>query len=162
VAVHRARSALADDEGPFEERATTLLVARVDASSVETAQVGDGAVVLRRDGLLEVLAPDAKGEYLNETTFLTSASWRDDLRLASVPAGGIDGVAVLTDGLQLIAFDLVTGAPHGPFFEPFFAFAADGGPEADLARFLGSERVGSRTDDDVTLAVAVRASAPSA
>ena len=139
------------------DRATTLLAVRVIAGSglVETAQVGDGAVVVRRvDGALEVVAADDKGEYLNETCFLTSAGWRESLRLETVTADGVDGVAVMTDGLQLVAFDLSTGVPHAPFFAPFFAFVGGDGDEAGLAAFLGSDRVGERTDDDVTLAVA--------
>jgi hypothetical protein len=138
------------------DRATTLLVVRVPAGAgvVETAQVGDGAVVLRRCGELEVLAADDKGEYLNETCFLTSASWRESMRVETVSAEGVDGVAAMTDGLQLVAFDLSTGVPHAPFFAPFFSFVAGEGDVEGLASFLGSERVGERTDDDVTLAVA--------
>ena len=136
------------------DRATTLLVVRVRDGVVETAQVGDGAVVLRRAGALEVVAADEKGEYLNETCFLTSAGWLESLRCASVDADGVDGVAAMTDGLQLVAFDLATGVPHAPFFEPFFAFVAGDGEVEGLATFLGSDRVGERTDDDVTLAVA--------
>ena len=153
-----ARAALEDlavaDGIPLGDLATTLLVARVGPGAVETAQVGDGAVVLRRDGALEVPAPDDKGEYLNETCFLTSDHWRASARRASVPGVGVDGVAAMTDGLQLVAFDLATGVPHAPFFEPFLAFARDGGPVEQLETFLGSPRVGERTDDDVTLVVA--------
>jgi hypothetical protein len=136
--------------------ATTLLVVRASPSGIETAQVGDGAVVLRRDSSLEVVAPDAKGEYLNETVFLTSDGWLDALRVETVSADGVDAIAVLTDGLQLVALDLATGLPHAPFFAPFFSFVADDGDVAQLESFLGSERVGERTDDDVTLVVAAR------
>ena len=137
--------------------ATTLLVVRVAPSGggIETAQVGDGAVVLRRDdGAMSVLAADAKGEYLNETVFVTSEGWLDALRVETVPSDGVDALAVLTDGLQLVALDLATGAPHAPFFAPFFSFVADDGDVAQLEAFLGSDRVGERTDDDVTLVVA--------
>ena len=137
------------------DRATTLLVVRVGGGVVETAQVGDGAVVLRRDDALEVLAADDKGEYLNETCFLTSDGWREGLRCETVPADGVDAVAAMTDGLQLVAFDLATGEPHAPFFAPFFSFVAGDGDVEGLATFLASDRVGERTDDDVTLAVAV-------
>jgi hypothetical protein len=131
-----------------------LLVARVSGDVIATAQVGDGAIVVRRDGALEVLCPASRGEYLNETCFLTSASWEDELRLGAAPAAGVDAIAGLTDGLQLLAFDMATGAPHVPFFDPFFSFAAGDGSVDELVGFLGSERVGERTDDDVTLAVA--------
>lgn len=142
---------------PIADLATTLLVVRAGGDAIETAQVGDGAVVLRRDGLYEVPAPDDKGEYLNETCFLTSASWRASMRHAWVPAAGVDAVAAMSDGLQLVAFDLATGVPHAPFFEPFVAFAAEDGPVEQLESFLASPRVGERTDDDVTLVVAARA-----
>lgn len=140
------------------DRATTLLVVRVDevGGVIETAQVGDGAVVIRTDGELEVLAADAKGEYLNETCFLTSERWAEEARVARRPLDGVDAMAALTDGLQLVALDLATGAPHGPFFAPFFAFTASDGEVGALEQFLGSDRVAERTDDDVTLAIAVR------
>lgn len=139
------------------DRATTLLVVRiaVGAGVVETSQVGDGAVVLRRGDALEVLAADDKGEYLNETCFLTSEGWRSSMRIETVPSEGVDGVAAMTDGLQLVAFDVSTGVPHAPFFAPFFSFVAGDGDVEGLAAFLASDRVAERTDDDVTLAVAV-------
>ena len=159
VAMEGARLALepvvADER--LGDRATTLLLVRIGPSMLETAQVGDGAVVVRRDGGLEVIAADEKGEYLNETCFLTSAGWREAMRVASVPAEGVDAVAAMTDGLQLVAFDLATGVPHAPFFEPFFSFVAGDGEVGHLEAFLGSDRVGERTDDDVTLAVAALA-----
>jgi hypothetical protein len=165
-----ARAALEPHAGddPLTElgdRATTLLVARVTEEAIVTAQVGDGAIVVRRvsgdgDGpeALEVLCPAERGEYLNETCFLTSDSWEDELRVGVVPADGVDAIAGLTDGLQLLAFDMATGEPHAPFFEPFFSFASANGSADDLAAFLASERVAERTDDDVTLAVAARPS----
>lgn len=149
---------LADAAGrPLADLATTLLVVRVADDAIDTAQVGDGAVVVRRAGAYEVPAPDDKGEYLNETCFLTSSTWRTSMRVASVPAAGVDGVAALSDGLQLVAFDLSTGVPHAPFFEPFLAFAREDGPVDQLEAFLASGRVGERTDDDVTLVVAALA-----
>jgi hypothetical protein len=156
AAVRAALAPHADDDPSTSlgDRATTLLVARVSGDAVVTAQVGDGAVVVRRDGALEVLCPVDRGEYLNETCFLTSASWEDELRVGAGPAAGIDGIAGLTDGLQLVAFDMATGEPHPPFFDPFFSFASADGSVDELVSFLGSDRVAERTDDDVTLAVA--------
>ena len=146
-----------DDGVAFGDRATTLLVVRASTRSgeIETAQVGDGALVVRSEGGLEVLAADVKGEYLNETCFLTSDRWAEEARVSRRPLEGVDGLAALTDGLQLVALDLATGAPHAPFFAPFFDFVATNGEVAALENFLGSDRVAERTDDDVTLAIAV-------
>jgi hypothetical protein len=158
-----ARAALEDEAvasgAARGDLATTLLVVRASADEVATAQVGDGAVVVRRGATYEVPAPDAKGEYLNETVFLTSSAWRSSMRVACVDGQGVAAVAAMTDGLQLVAFDLASGAPHGPFFDPFVAFAAEDGPVEQLEAFLASARVAERTDDDVTLVVAIRAPA---
>jgi hypothetical protein len=69
-------------------------------------------------------------------------------------------MAMLTDGLQMIALDYATKKPHLPFFGPLFsklrsATNADE-LEPSLRDFLGSSRVNERTDDDKTLIVATR------
>lgn len=134
--------------------ACTLLVAVVTGDSVDAAQVGDGAIVVRRGGELEVLVPSAAGEFLNETCFLTSSGWTEDLRLRSATA--VDAVAVMSDGLQLLALDMAAGRPHAAFFAPLLSWAAGAGPDGrDLVQLLGSEKVNARTDDDKTLALAV-------
>jgi hypothetical protein len=152
-----ARAALATD---LAERATTLLVAAATPTVIATAQIGDGAIVVRRNDALEVPAAVGRGEYLNETCFLTSSGWLTEARTAVVRSEGVDAVAGMTDGLQLLAFDLATGAAHAPFFTPLFSFARDEGSVEELEAFLASDRVGSRTDDDVTLALAVRPTCP--
>jgi hypothetical protein len=154
--MHAARRALepVTSGERMGDLATTLLVVRAGVAGIETAQVGDGAVVVRCGDELSVHAADDKGEYLNETVFLTSAGWREALRVDTAEASAVDGIAVLTDGLQLVALDLATGTPHAPFFAPFFSFVADDGDVEQLVAFLGSERVQARTDDDVTLVVA--------
>jgi len=148
--------------GSLNDFATTLCVAVASDTEVWAAQVGDGAVVLQTAGDFEALASTTRGEFLNETTFLTSSSWR---REASVERRSVTSpsLALLTDGLGLLALDLVSGVPHAPFFEPLFAFCASTNDAIDrdtdegaigLERFLRSERVGSRTDDDLTLLIA--------
>jgi hypothetical protein len=153
-----ARDALGGDDDARSARATTLLVAAVRDGVLEVGQVGDGFVVLRRDGgELEVAVPAPEREYLNETTFLSSAGWDDDLRVDAMDAAPVDAVALSTDGLQLVALDLAAGGgPHPGFFLPLFSWAAADPPDAELAAFLASERVAERTDDDVTLALVVR------
>ena len=154
----RLRHAAGVRNAPLHDLATTLILVAVTPDVVGVAQVGDGTAVLRRtEGGLEVVAEVERAEYLNETVFLTSRGWRDDARTAVIDAADIDAVALLTDGLQLVALDLATGAPHAPFFEPLFAFARDGANDPDeLETFLGSERISARTDDDKTLVIAVR------
>lgn len=155
-AVHAAADADACDP---RDLATTLAVVVATGDRVIAAQVGDGAVVLQREGgELEVLGPVDRAEFLNETCFLTSTGWEDELRVDVAPATGLAGVAAMTDGLQLLALDMAAGAAHAGFFAPVFAWAAGGeGSDDELAGFLASERVCARTDDDKTLVVAVPA-----
>lgn len=153
-----ARDALGDDDEARAARATTLLVAVLCDDAIDVGQVGDGFVVVQRGDGLDIAVPAPEREYLNETTFLSSAGWEGELRLDSFDAGGVDAVALSTDGLQLVALDLAAAAPHPGFFAPLFSWAAGDEPsDAELAAFLASERVAERTDDDVTLALVVRA-----
>lgn len=141
--------------GRLADFATTLTVAVAGPRELWAAQVGDGAAVVRCGDDLVALATTSKGEFLNETTFLTSSGWRQELAVECRHAGPA-ALALITDGLGLLALDLTTGAPHAPFFEPLFAFCrgVDDGT-AGIERFLRSDRVGSRTDDDLTLLIAL-------
>lgn len=168
VAIGRARAALeaeARDVGcPLGDLATTVHVAWLAGERLLTGQIGDGAVVVRSGGGLRSLDAADRGEYLNETVFLTSSAWDTEARFGAHDASDIDAIALMTDGLQLLAFDLAEDAPHAGFFEPMFSWvvalgdgegAMDRGRD-ELAAFLASERVQSRTDDDTTLVLAVR------
>lgn len=162
LAVAFARDAVVDAAGEEDPRrlATTLAVVLVDTDSVATVQVGDGAVVVQRGEGFEVLGPVDRNEFLNETTFLTSADWEDELRIDLLHAADLRGVAAMTDGLQLLALDMASGTAHDGFFRPIFEWAAgEAGSDDELAGFLRSERVCARTDDDKTLVVAVPAPA---
>jgi hypothetical protein len=138
--------------------ACTLSLAVARPAMAAGAQIGDGAVVFA-DGegkILALLRPVA-GEYLNETTFLVSSGALDQIQFAW-RAGEISRLALLTDGLQMLALKAADGEPHAPFFAPLFAFIAAAEDEAKgragLASFLGSDRVRSRADDDLTLLLA--------
>jgi len=72
----------------------------------------------------------------------------------------IQEVALLTDGLQMLALNFAARKPHAPFFEPLFT-ALRGAVSPDdlvvpLRAFLDSDAVNSRTDDDKTLVLATR------
>src|SRR5579884_776978 len=135
------------------ELATTLIVVVLAPAVIAAAQVGDGAIVVSRgEGDLDLVAGAPGTEYLNETTFITSSRWLDALRVEVRPRHGVTGIAVMTDGLSLLALDLASGEPYPGFFVPLLSFAASDASDAaqrqaELAAFLSSERVCSRTDD---------------
>jgi hypothetical protein len=139
--------------------ATTLVAVVATPERIVAAQVGDGAVVVRDPGG-SILALDTvvcRGEYLNETVFLTSPGALD-LLPKTVREAPVSHLALLTDGLQLLALRLPVGSPHPPFFEPLFRFVEqEPDPERASERlraFLAGPRIGARTDDDVTLLLA--------
>lgn len=117
-------------------------------------------VVASQPGELLALSLPAQGEYLNETVFLVSRDWASRLQL-SVWRGRATGLAVFSDGLQMLALQMPAGIPHAPFFDPLFRFLAATADQreatAELERFLGSAGVRQRTDDDLTLVLAVPA-----
>lgn len=141
---------------PLGDLATTLALVLATPEGVWAAQVGDGTVVVAdADGSLTALADGEREEYLNETTFLTSKNWRAACTVEEAPTP-VESVALLTDGLGLLALDLSDGGkPHMPFFKPLLGFArGEDACPVELERFLESERVATRTDDDVTLVLA--------
>lgn len=160
--VHAARERLEEEApGALRDLSTTLLGVVWSPGHVAALQVGDGWIVIETMGSLRSLIAPVKGEYFNETVFVTSAGFSDLARYEVLPAAEVRGVAVLTDGLEMVSMDLADGTPHEPFFRPLFELARD--PEEDMAaaerelgRFLCSERICERTDDDKSLIVAVR------
>lgn len=139
--------------------ATTALLAIADASGVAALHVGDGAIVAGRGAGWEAIGWPEHGEYAGTTSFLTDPApariFRQDTPL--------DRLALLSDGIERLALDFAAHRPHGPFFDgmatPVAASGATGRDAAlsdALGRFLDSDRVAARTDDDKTLIMAVR------
>jgi hypothetical protein len=108
-------------------------------------------------GNLIALTIPSNGEYINQTTFLTSL---DGLETAQfkICRDEIVNVGVLTDGLQMLALNMIVGEPHKPFFFPLFEFVANAEDRVlakeHLMRFLSSDKITQRTDDDLTLILA--------
>jgi Protein phosphatase 2C len=152
-------------QSPPRELASTLILCLVSANGAHALQIGDGACVLRianesGSALMALTAP-SHGEYLNETTFLVSPGAIETASLQHIE-GMVTGAALFTDGLQNIALDAQSSTPHAPFFDPLFRFvdtaACSESAQSQLVTFLESPRLANRTDDDLTLLLAVLAS----
>lgn len=141
------------------ELATTLSVAIVSPARSVFFQIGDGAIVLGNRGLYGVVFWPQSGEYANSTNFLTSEKFEEQLEFISTPTCCSE-VALLTDGLERLALKFDNQTPHPPFFDPLFRALRTAGDVArfseDLRRFLGSDSVQQRSDDDKTLILATR------
>jgi hypothetical protein len=142
----------------LREFASTLLFAAITAQWLAVAQIGDGAiVVLHPDGTLTSLTPPEARMYVNETVFITDTDYLSLATYTILPRTNVQGIALLTDGLQMIALKSPENTPHGPFFSPLFHFIRQPGvSEAEIYTFLTSERVCQRSDDDKTLLLAVQ------
>ncbi|MEM9922454.1 MAG: PP2C family serine/threonine-protein phosphatase [Cyanobacteria bacterium P01_D01_bin.50] len=141
-----------------KDLATTLIIVVATAEVAVVAQVGDGvAVVKDKVGNLTALTLPDNGEYINETNFLTSPTALDSVQV-NVSRQDITNIAILTDGLQMLAINMAVGLPHKPFFLPLFDFVANAqelkGAKEQLVKFLRSEKITQRTDDDLTLIIA--------
>ena len=98
-----------------------------------------------------------RGEYANETHFIVQEDALDQL-VVEVSDQPVSALAVFSDGLIRLALKMPAQEPHAPFFEPLFGFVRSVKNDAEavdqLARFLASERVSARTDDDKALVLA--------
>jgi hypothetical protein len=146
-----------DHDSQPSDLACTTLFAILGEFSAFFAQIGDGAWVLEKDGKYLVPIWPEGGEYVNETTFLTSPNWLNAVR-THLAVGGITAVAGFTDGLQRIALHINAKSAFAPFFDPLFYVLRQTDDETSLISpligFLGSERIAERTDDDKTLVLA--------
>ena len=81
---------------------TLVLVAWVD-DQVAAMQVGDGAAIVELDGVCKMLTIPQRGEYVNETFFITEPHYEQTKFTRE--ATGITALALFTDGLQKDAVD---------------------------------------------------------
>ena len=140
--------------------ATTLLLAVHTGTILAVGQIGDGATVVAdfANAYSTVISPQ-RGEYANQTNFLTS---NDALSMFQIRTNCVVGnfarLVMFTDGLQDLVLDASDDSPHVPFFDPLFEWltrqADREGAAQQLSSFLKSPRVSSRTDDDLTLVMA--------
>jgi hypothetical protein len=139
--------------------ACTLLVAIVGDGWATFAQIGDGVIVFNGDAGYELAFWPDNGEYANTTRFLTDDDYRKHLRIEIVTRQ-VSELAVMTDGLQMLALDFKGARVHDRFFEPLFRTVRNNPNEealrTSLLEFMDSKRVNERTDDDKTLLLATR------
>ena len=150
---------LADNEGlTRREYACTLIVVAVTPTMGVFFQIGDGAIVI---GFEEDYSPvfwPMNGEYANSTYFITDASSASSLQFKIIDNQIIVDVALMSDGLQGLALQFSTRTAHSPFFRPMFTRLREENNaglskilSASLEKFLDSETVCNRTDDDKSL-----------
>lgn len=145
------------DRNLADYHATMLCAVVVPDGGLLAAQVGDGFICGRRWGsrAYETVCAAAKGEYSNQTVFVTLASAPEYLSVAWMP-GEWEFVCLSSDGLEPIAIERRSRQPGQAFFRrleddirrhPDYKDGA-------LLEWLGSDAVNHRCDDDKSMVVA--------
>lgn len=149
--------------GTLRPYACTIIGVAVSQDMLTVAQIGDGAAVFAVGDQIQCARTGARGEYINETFFLTGSDWHQRLRTQTFELRA-DWVAVFTDGVEQLAIESATGTPTAGFFDPIVRALEEADDdemesiEAAVERLFTSQRVTTRTDDDLTLVIAIRAS----
>lgn len=139
----------------YQELACTLLVFVSTPHWIIAMQIGDGFIAVRSDnGELQLLFNPDKGEYINETTFVTTSNALEDMQV-KVLALESYFICASTDGLEKVAIQYKNCQPFTAFFSPLEEYLKETLlPEEDdqyIQDFLNSERLNTRTYDDKTL-----------
>ncbi len=135
--------------------ASTLICTILLPNHAWHLQVGDGAAVFRYGQQRYVDYWPAKGEYGNETFFITDENILGQLYINEIQMP--EEVTLFTDGLESIALNLKNKEVHQPFYESFYRVLRqrEAGFQKDLAEGLASwmqtDLVTSRSDDDKSL-----------
>ena len=145
--------------------ASTLLAIAITAEGGAALQIGDGVIVVNDgDGAWRWVCWPQHGEYINTTHFLTSDDATDRLEVVALDRG-VSDIALTTDGLEPLVLHYASKTVHVPFFDAMFRplTSTESQPAVDrlstaLEAFLASDKVASRTDDDVSLLLATRRS----
>lgn len=168
--VLEARMTLEDNgkqlKTPLQSLSTTLLITIHTGGVIATAQVGDGACVIStEEGEYRTLAKPQRGEYANETTALTSRRALQQCQINIIrPKRPVRELALTTDGLLNLSLDMSNMEPHPPFFNNLSTWLRENNasehPNLRLQKILASDLIARRTDDDVSLLLAVRTDVP--
>jgi hypothetical protein len=141
------------------ELACTLLFAMVEPAGAIFAQIGDGAIVYKDNDAYQTAFWPSRGEYANETDFVTDDNWILMLQYRCLGVTPRE-VAVLTDGLQSVALDYVNKSPLQAFFKPLLARLSTPTVSETLQNeflaLLSWQGFDNRTDDDKTLIIAYK------
>lgn len=138
-----------------QDLACTLLLFVATPHWLAAMQIGDGFIVVcSEEGNHQMLFPPDKGEFINETSFVTSANALSEMQVRLL-TGKQKFICASTDGLERVAIQMRDWTPFSPFFHPLEKYLQENSnPEKEdeyIINFLESDRLNSKTDDDKTL-----------
>ena len=136
--------------------AATLAFVAVDSAkqSVLCGNLGDGIVAGRRQRQIEIIIPPYRGEFVNQTVFVTSDDCYDNLRISRDLGNGYDGFAIMSDGSAESLYTRKTQS-LSPAILTIMAWF-DNNPPCEVAHAIASNvlsEIVERTLDDCSLAM---------
>ena len=157
-AFHEARKSVirtAENSGlPVRDYDTTITLFTQLGGRSAAAQLGDGACVVRTAGAWHLINEPQRGQYANETFFLTQEDAGERLAL-SPEMSSVEDVMVCTDGMSALTLQQPDNVPHSPYFDGTFSWLRSchdpRKASSQMERLLLSDRVRRITDDDLTM-----------
>jgi Protein phosphatase 2C len=143
--------------------AATLVLAISDGRNTVVVHIGDGCAVVKNGVSNEWIAPvwPEQGAYASTTFFITDEV-QQQLRIVRLNEP-IMGLALFSDGLERLALDFAAKRAVPQFFEAFAnpvktsdISGKNQNLSQQLKKFLDSDRVNARTDDDKSFILALK------
>lgn len=149
---------LENDCESIKELASTLLCLAVYRNKVITAHIGDGIMIERTDGLLSILSDADNGEFANQTTFVTSNTAMEHLRINIIPLRPeTDAFFIMSDGSMDSLYNPIKKQPSvalNSFADMGMKFPQEYIND-ELQKFF-EESIRKRTLDDCSMCTLVR------
>jgi hypothetical protein len=140
-AIEGLRKISETEDCSVEDLKCTLLMAVLGKHYLFWLKVGDGFIVVEKDNKLELLGSLGKGEFANQTTFLSERLKDEAISYGFLPVQNVTGIAAFTDGAgeTLVSID---GSKIAGRLSSFFAQSRAGNFDNDSLRgFLEDETV---------------------
>ena len=122
-------------------------------------QVGDGAIIVRDGGVNSVVFDPEKGQFTNQTKFLSEQVVETDaFKTTVIPTFHLDGMLLMSDGPQPLMIDLASQRP-GEIVNQMIGKLSDGEMHReDVIRYLSDSRwfKDPRGGDDKSIVVFAR------
>lgn len=99
TAITSLRKLSEEEEFSISSLKCTLLVVVAGSHRLFWLKVGDGFIVVENNESLELIGPIGKGEFANETSFISDKLNVKDIHYGFIPSKGITGISAFTDGV---------------------------------------------------------------
>jgi len=164
IARENVRKAAENRDLKTKDFAATLVLVISDGNKSVIGHIGDGCAVVKdakENEWANATWPE-HGEYASTTRFFTDDP-DPNIRVSNYDYP-ITALVIFSDGLERLALDFKRKEPHSPFFEgmckPLSSSETKKGKDLQLSkaltRYLNSDVINERTDDDKTLVLAVK------